>query len=326
MSRGANPNAEECVISRRAFMKRTGLGAAVVAASMATAAVGVETKTAAASAGSEAGASEDAVGMLIDTTRCTGCQACALACKEANRMPEPETVPERLSSSALSFVDTRKLSDEDQVFVKRQCMQCVHPACASACTVGALRKTAEGPVIYDSGKCIGCRYCQYACPFGVPTYEWGNVFGLIQKCQFCFQRVAEGEQPACVAACPNGALQFGKRSMLLAQAHASISSNPDRYVDKVYGEHEVGGTSMLYLSAVPFQALGLPALGDAPASHYAETVMELTPAVALTVATIATGLHFITRRRKPIAFTPDHDDPAQADENPHGASGDHAAR
>jgi formate dehydrogenase iron-sulfur subunit len=180
-------------------------------------------------------------------------------------------------------------------------MQCVHPACVSACTVGALRKTAEGPVVYDSSKCFGCRYCQYACPFNVPTYQWDDTFGLIQKCQMCYQRLATGQQPACVAACPNGALKFGNRADLLAQAHATIDANQGHYLDHVYGEHEVGGTSMLYLSAVPFDQLGLPVRDDSPSPHYAEAVMQMTPVVALSVASLATGLHLILRRRHMLA-------------------------
>jgi len=295
---------QPCNLTRRAFVKQAGLGAAAIAASTLLA----DAQSAAANSEPTPAAEDLAVGVMIDLTRCNGCQSCALACKVANRMPQPETVPTKLDSSALSFVDTRQNAAGEAVFVKRQCMNCVHPACVSACTVGALRKTAEGPVTYESSKCIGCRYCQYACPFGVPAYEWDNVFGLISKCQMCFQRVAVGQQPACVAACPNGALHFGKRQALVAQAHALIESMPDRYIDHVYGEHEVGGTSMLYLSAIPFTSLGFPALGDASISRYAEAVMQMTPAVAVTVASLATGIHLLLRRRQRVAeFTFQHE-------------------
>ena len=173
-------------------------------------------------------------------------------------------VPISLNSDAYTFVDRRQVvSDagvEQQMPVKRQCMHCLHPACVSACTVGALTKSADGPVVYNDKKCIGCRYCQYACPFGVPTYDWENPLGLIHKCQFCISRLDEGQSPACVAGCPTGALRFGRRNTLLAQAHAQIGTNPGRYVEQVYGEAEAGGTSVLYLSGVPFAAMGLPAL------------------------------------------------------------------
>ena len=277
-------------LTRRDFLKTAGAGAA---AATVTCLIG-DVKPAFASGGS----SENASGVLIDVTRCNGCQSCALACKEANGRSDPTVEPVKLSSDAYSFVDERGVPNTvEPAYVKRQCMQCLEPACASACTVGAMRKTPEGPVVYDAKKCIGCRYCQYACPFGVPTYDWQNPLGLIHKCQFCVSRLAEGQKPACVEGCPAGALRFGKRSELLVQARAQIDTNPGRYIDHIYGEHEVGGTSMLYLSGVPFAQLGLPTLGDQPAPRYAEAVMKKTPIVAVSVASLATGLYWLMKRR-----------------------------
>lgn len=278
-------------LNRRDFVRHAGLGMAAMANVVLT-----ETKTAQASS---AEPDADAVGVLIDLTRCTGCNSCALACKVANRKPNPEVAPTELSNDALTYVAVEKDAQGERRFVKRQCMHCLHPACVSACTVGALRKTIEGPIVYDTYKCIGCRYCQYACPFGVPTYDWNNPLGLIHKCQMCFQqRVATGKPPACVTACPSGALRFGKRRELLAQAHAEIATHPQDYVDHVYGEQEAGGTSVLYLSAAPFEQLGFAQPGSSPIPQTAEAVMALTPVVALSVATLATGMHLILRRRQ----------------------------
>jgi len=278
-------------LSRREFLKAAGTGAAAVTATCVLAGP-------ASSALASGPVSDSGWGMLIDVTRCTGCDSCALACKEANGRPNPTVVPSALSSDAYTFIDVRpNAGSAEPLAVKRQCMHCQHPACVSACTVGALTKSADGPVVYDSKKCIGCRYCQYACPFGVPTYDWDNPLGLIHKCQLCVERLAEGEMPACVSSCPAGALRFGRRSDLLVQAHARISSNPDRYVDQVYGEFEAGGTSVLYLAGVPFSQLGLPELGDQTISHYAEAVMKKTPVVAASVAALATGLYWLTKRR-----------------------------
>ena len=289
---GRQGEASPQTLSRREFVRKAGIG-------MAAAAAGVVLTERKAAQASSVAPDDEAVGVLIDLTRCTGCNSCALACKAINHMPNPETPPDALSNEALTFVATETDAAGETHSVKRQCMHCLHPACVSACTVGALRKTADGPVVYDAHKCIGCRYCQYACPFGVPTYDWNNPLGLIHKCQLCFQqRVAKGETPACVGACPNGALRFGKRHELLAQAHAEIASHPGDYIDHVYGEHEAGGTSVLYLSAVPFAQLRFPQLGDGAIAQAAETVMGLTPAVALSVATLATGLHLILRRRQ----------------------------
>ena len=277
-------------LSRRDFLKAASAGAAVATV---TCLIG-DIEPAFASGD----LAENAWGVLIDVTRCTGCQSCALACKEANGRPDPTVEPVKLNSDAYTFVDARAVPNAvEPAYVKRQCMHCLHPACASACTVGALHKTPEGPVVYDAKKCIGCRYCQYACPFGVPTFDWDNPLGLIHKCQFCISRLEEGQKPACVADCPAGALRFGKRSDLLMQAKAQIATNPGRYVDHVYGEHEAGGTSMLYLSGVPFSQLDLPALGELPPSRYAEAVMKKTPIIAVSVASLATGLYWLIKRR-----------------------------
>lgn len=282
------------VMTRRNFLMGVGVGAASALAAVAVEPVQASGPVAA-----------DSWGILVDLTRCNGCDSCALACKEANQRPEPDVVPTSLNSDAYTFVDRRQIVTDagitQQIPVKRQCMHCLQPACVSACTVGALRKTPEGPVVYDSEKCIGCRYCQYACPFGVPTYDWDNPLGLIHKCELCISRLEEGEKPACVAGCPTGALRFGRRSALLAQAHAQISSNPDRYVEQVYGEQEAGGTSVLYLSGAPFAAMGLPTLDSQAPSRYAEAMMKKTPVIGLTVAALASGAYWLAKRREFLA-------------------------
>ena len=280
--------------SRRAFLRE--IGAAILLA-----AAFQPHSSAAGSSGEEA---DNALAILIDLTRCTGCESCVLACQEANFGLCSDRHPDRLSSSAYTYLAQAPLRDDNgdavQQPVKRQCMNCLHPACVSACTVGALRKQPQGPVTYDSSKCIGCRYCQYACPFGIPTYDWNNPLGLIHKCEFCAERTLAGEEPACVAACPNGALRFGRRSALLAQAHAQIESNPGRYVNHVYGEHEAGGASMLYLSAFPFEQLGFPTLGKEPIAAQGEAIMAQTLPVAFGVTALATALHLITRRHRQL--------------------------
>ena len=280
--------------SRRRFIQGAGLGLAALAAGQL-----VPARVARASSPV---VGKQAQAVLIDLSRCTGCQSCALACRAANGGAANGEPPKRLAHDALSFVETCEVScgqgEVETVSVKRQCMHCLHPACVAACTVGALRKTADGPVVYDAAKCIGCRYCQYACPFGVPAYDWDNPLGLIHKCQMCTDRLSQGDQPACVASCPNGALRYGPRHKLLAEAHAQIASNPGRYVDHVYGESEAGGTSMLYLSPVPFVALGFPTLASSSISGRAEAVMVRTPVIALSVAAVVSALHLLMRRRE----------------------------
>jgi formate dehydrogenase iron-sulfur subunit len=202
-----------------------------------------------------------------------------------------------------------------RVFVKRQCMHCVDPACVSACPVGALQKTDEGPVVYDCTRCIGCRYCMVACPFGVPKFEWGEPLPKIQKCTFCADRQAEGLEPACSAACPTGALTFGDRDALIAEAEARIEANPDLYVPHVYGRDEVGGTSWLYLSPVPFEELGFPALKTESVTALSEAVATFgTAGVAAGVTFLLGGLYFLSGGRGEAAEleqeVPEDDDEA----------------
>src|ERR1051326_4824766 len=177
--------------------------------------------------------------MLIDIKRCIGCMSCETACKQLhgfNTDPEPT-----LSETALTVVETR-----GDKFVRKLCMHCEDPACASACPVGALGKTPLGPVAYNADKCIGCRYCMLACPFQVPRYEWTKLAPYVKKCDMCAGRLTKGGLPACVQACPTGASLFGNRDDLLAEAQKRILDN-SAYVRHIYGSEEVGGTSVFFL-------------------------------------------------------------------------------
>lgn len=249
-------------------------------------------------------------GLLIDMTRCVGCRGCQVACKQWNGLPgeatqfrAARTNPPDLTANTWSLVSFREVAVSDSRvawrFVKRQCMHCEEPACVSVCLVAALRKTAEGPVIYDSKRCIGCRYCMTACPFNVPRYQWESATPLIGKCTMCADRLAAGEQPACAKTCVTGAIKFGQRDALLAEAHQRIAARPDRYVDHVFGEHEVGGTAMLYLSDVAFASLGFPVgLPLYPLPQQTWMVMSKAPVIAGGMAAIMSLAYFFTRRQR----------------------------
>ena len=238
-------------------------------------------------------------GYLIDTTRCIGCRSCQVSCKQWNDLQAERTQvddqkaglqnPTTMSAKTFTVVTFNEVENPrapgglSYVMAKRMCMHCNEPACASACPVTALHKTAEGPVVYDADKCIGCRYCMWACPWGVPTAEWDSLAPKIKKCTMCYGRDEEscpesrnGEaytpaaqasfgkalgQPICTKACPPGALKFGKRGDLIEEARARIKADPTRYFDGIYGEHEAGGTNVLYLSPVAFDKIGLPKVG-----------------------------------------------------------------
>jgi len=255
-------------------------------------------------------------GMLIDLTRCAGCNSCALACKAVNDLPNADVLPSGLSSEAYTFVDTRPVVTADGQSetrsIKRQCMHCVDAACVSACPAGAMYKSEAGPVIYRAERCLGCRYCQMACPFEVPSFEWYNgITPVISKCWMCYARLQEGEKPACAEACPTGALRFGRREALLAQAHAQIDCDCDRYVNHIFGEHEVGGTSMLYLSDIPFEELGFPVgLPQTAPPEETEKIMGTLPFVITGVAALMAGTAAYTHRHSAHTVEP----PQRSDE------------
>jgi formate dehydrogenase beta subunit len=219
----------------------------------------------------------DAVGLLYDATRCIGCKACVVACAEANGLA-PDTAdshgmyqqPVALNEHTKNIIKLYYRDEPgpegprrvEQSFMKQQCMHCVDPACVNACMLGALHKAEHGIVAYNADLCIGCRYCQVACPFNIPKYEWSKTIGQIVKCELCRHRLANNQIPACAEVCPRGAVIYGNRADLLADAKRRIAENPGLYVDKVYGEHDAGGTQCLYLSHVDFDKLGLPDIGD----------------------------------------------------------------
>jgi formate dehydrogenase iron-sulfur subunit len=231
---------------------------------------------------------------LIDLTLCVGCNACQVACKEANKLTGG-------AETALSTTAYTALQQFDGVFVRRSCQHCKDPACASVCPVGALKKTSAGPVTYNADKCIGCRYCMQACPFQVPRYEWESTFPRIRKCNFCSDRLAQGLPTACSAACPTGATKFGDRDDLIKEAYGRMQAEPDKYVHKIYGEHEVGGTSVLYLSAVPFEKLGFNTkLQTTPLPQLTWNALSKVPGVVSVGGVLLYGIWWITNRRQEV--------------------------
>jgi Fe-S-cluster-containing dehydrogenase component len=230
---------------------------------------------------------ESTYGVLVDSSVCIGCRRCEHACDAQHELSD-RTAAEYEDRSLLAqarrpshdaFTVVNRIAGESsghaESFIKLQCMHCNEPACVSACIVGALSKCTHGPVTYDAWKCIGCRYCMVACPFQIPAYEYHDpVAPRLRKCTFCAERIHHGDRPACVAACPAEALTFGKRGELLELARSKIKARPERYVDHIYGETEVGGTSWMYLASVDFVNSGLPQLAAEPIPKRTESIQH----------------------------------------------------
>jgi formate dehydrogenase iron-sulfur subunit len=271
---------------------------------------------------------------LIDITNCIGCRACQVACKQWNDREGEETEleaqlgfqnPATLSAKTYTLIAFHEMDNPqkpgglDSAFVMQRCLHCLEPACVSACPTTALYRQADGPVTYDVDKCIGCRYCILACPWDVPTAEWNTRAPKISKCTHCADRADQpvpiafngkplsddaGKRfaesiatPACVKACPADALRYGTREEMLELAHKRISNRPDKYVDHVYGEKELGGTSVVYLSAVPFEKLGFPTYGEKPFPAFTKTALGAVPPAVMAVGAFLGATYALVRKR-----------------------------
>jgi formate dehydrogenase iron-sulfur subunit len=271
-------------LNRRTLLK---LGIAATSGVAAPALAAQEAQT----AKEKPASSPDYVGVLVDTTLCIGCRKCEEACNRRNHLPRTaESFSDRdvlrsfrrPTDTAFTVVNQFPGSPSPdqaglaQTYCKVQCMHCLYPSCVSACIVGALTKSADGAVVYNPTICIGCRYCQVACPFEIPAYEFHvPLTPRVRKCEFCADRAkGTGADPACAASCPTEALVFGRRADLVAMAKDRLRRRPDRYVNRIYGETEVGGTSWLYLTGRPVHEVGLLVLPDTPPPKLTEAIQH----------------------------------------------------
>jgi formate dehydrogenase iron-sulfur subunit len=243
--------------------------------------------------------------ILIDTTRCIGCRSCELACAEQNGLPIPDIEDdsvfetERRTTTTQWTVVNRYETDKGTVYAVKRCMHCNQPACVAACLVKAMKKQEQGPVTWAEN-CMGCKMCVFSCPFEKAVLESHGFAPQIKKCNFCWDtRLINGEIPACVEACPTEALLFGTRRELLEEARTRIYSHPDRYVHHIYGETEVGGTSVLYLSAVPFEQLGLRTdLGTTALPELSTGFLYAVPIIFVLWPAFLLGVHRATHKEE----------------------------
>jgi Fe-S-cluster-containing dehydrogenase component len=263
--------------SRRQFLKILGLGGAtLVAGRNAEARVTHEIN-------------DDTVGMLYDAVKCVGCKACMSACKRVNMEHgglsydkakfDPDGMWDAqtdLNGNTRTIIKLYKESPQKWSYVKHSCMHCQKPSCVSACPVSALtRDKVTGIVDYDKSVCIGCRFCQVACSFNIPRFQWDRLNPQIVKCDLCkHTHLVKTGISACADVCPAGAIMFGKRKDLLAEAKNRIAALPDKYQKQIYGEKEAGGLNHLYIAAVPFEKIGLPTLSDKADANFSETIQH----------------------------------------------------
>ncbi|MDF1578469.1 MAG: hydrogenase 2 operon protein HybA [Desulfurivibrionaceae bacterium] len=323
-------------INRRDFLKATSGGALLLASGATVAEAEVKPLT------------PGAVGILYDATLCIGCKSCMVNCKKYNTIEEggalykpgreipydfPGDYPiwdevTELSDTSLSIIRAYKDGtglNRNQVedgfsFVKNHCMHCIEPACASVCPVDALHKDpASGAVIHRRERCIGCRYCQVACPFGIPKFEWGSNNPLIVKCQLCHHRYASGGYSACCEYCPTGASIFGPVEELRAEAKRRLAlsygstydfptqtvdsthrmpGKVSRYIDRIYGMTEAGGTQYLLLAGVPFDKLGFnPRISDQEYPELTWSYIKKVPVLIAALLAAGAVSYYATRDR-----------------------------
>lgn len=274
-------------MDRRNFFKFVGIAGATIASTKANA--------------SSEPSKKEFNGTLVDTTRCIGCRSCEKACAKEHGLKIPDILNDNgletirdTSENQLTVVNQFK-NEESEVFVKKQCMHCWQPACAAACLTNALHKTEEGPVVWRSNKCMGCRYCMVSCPFNIPKFEYNEWNPKIQKCDNCWERLKAGKKPACVEACPTEALMHGRKKELMEIARVRIYNHPNKYIHKIYGENDVGGTGWLYISSQPFEKIGFKKeLGTEPYPIYTRDFLYNVPLVFFGFPAIMFGLHLLT--------------------------------
>lgn len=253
----------------------------------------------------------DRMGVLADLTRCVGCRSCEAACNREQQLPAPSLSfddqsvfedkrrPTEWAYTVVNRYETKK--EAGPVYRKIQCNHCNEPACLTSCLVNAYTKTKEGAVIYNPKVCIGCRACMVACPFSIPGYSYTSAFDpVVKKCLFCYDTCLKyGKSPACVDICPQEALTFGHLSDLIKIGHERIREMPDKYVDHIYGEKEMGGTGWIYLSGVPFDQVGFDTtLGNEPIISNVKDFLGFIPMVLIIWPALFSGFRLLATNGK----------------------------
>lgn len=170
-------------------------------------------------------------GFYVDTAKCTGCKTCQLSCKDKNDSPigvNFRRVYEYAGGDWVQHEDGTFSNDVFAYYVSVSCNHCSSPACTKACPTGAMHKRDEdGLVVVDQKVCVGCRYCEMACPYGAPQFNPEQK--VMSKCDGCFERIDQGLKPVCVESCPLRAIEFGPIDELRAKygSRADVAPLPN---------------------------------------------------------------------------------------------------
>jgi len=240
--------------------------------------------------------------ILYDSSKCSACKGCQVQCKQWNMMPSSlgkdtnEFTGSYQSMADLNgdtrlMIEFRETAGDNGVewaFSRRACFHCTDPACMAACPVGAYSKTSEGAVKLDRTKCIGCKYCNGACPFTVPKYR--DNFGVSNKCTLCDDRTAVGREPACVQTCPAAALTYGQRDAMIAAGKKRVEELKTEGFSKaeLYGETEMGGMHVLHVAKFGLEAHGYKR--DAQMPDIVKLLDIAKPLAGIGVAAVVGGL------------------------------------
>ena len=252
------------------------------------------------------------VAKLIDVSKCIGCKACQTACMEWNdlRQEPGENVgvydnPNDLTENAWTVMRFTEYENEatgnlEWLIRKDGCMHCEDPGCLKACpSPGAIVQYTNGIVDFHEEKCVGCGYCVTGCPFNVPRISKKD--NKAYKCTLCSDRVAVGQEPACVKTCPTGAIMFGTKKSMKDQAAERIADLKERGFDKagLYDPAGVGGTHVMYVlhhADQPSLYQGLP--NDpkiSPMVSLWKGISKPLAMAALGAAALGSLFHFITK-------------------------------
>ena len=239
--------------------------------------------------------------ILYDATMCIGCKQCEGACAQQNKLPYDDTVA---AEDVQSFHKYTVVLSKNDKFMRRLCMHCEKPACASVCPVGAFHKTAEGPVVYDVWKCIGCRYCMVACPFAQPKYEWQALNPRVRKCIMCPDRVVAASKRRALKSVRRAPPSLARETTSFMRPRNVSGRTPPITSRTFMALTKLAARQCFIIAAADVEDYGYPAsarLGETPLPEYTGRVMERIPDFIPVWTLVLGGIYWVSHRRDEVA-------------------------